>query len=341
MRIIPLLMSVVLLCSCSYIPKLDKVLPDKRNDYKKSQSLPDLEIPPDLTGDSINDSMAIPNERAATLSGYQRNRTEEKPVSPVVSANGEQWLAVKGTNEQVWPKLRQYFSENGYSVELDDVDLGVMETGWSESVTESGFVYRDKFKVFSEPGGETGNIVLYLSGNRQEQITSADGDSEWIDQGKSVEKEKQLAGALNLLLNAGSALAATSSTSQSAGSVRPKAKVVSTDDGKLFLTIPEEFTRAWHRTEESLHRAGFTIDNKDLSKGIFFITYYDAVKEKKGWLSKMAFWRGDDTKGIPYRISLTGVGEKTEIIVLNEDGEWESDANSDGILSIIQEQYNR
>ena len=344
MRVILLSMSLVLLASCSYIPKLDKVLPDKRNEYKKSQALPDLEVPPDLTADSINDSMAIPNEGSATLSGYRKTRENESSqrVQKIAAPNDEQWLVIKGRPADIWPKLRTYFSEKGYGIELDDADLGVMETAWSEPTTEDSFVYRHKFKIFSEPGGDPSNTVLYLSSNRQEQIIKADGSSEWIEQGKSTSQEKLLAGDLNLLFNTGVSLADTSSSVESAPVVRGKAKVDSTDDGKLFLTIPEEFTRAWRRTEESLHRIGFTIDSKDVSKGIFYITYFDPdAGKKKGWLSKMKFWGSDETKGVPYRISLTGVGEKTELIVLDEDGNWESDARSDGILSSIQTQYNR
>jgi hypothetical protein len=55
------LLSVVMLGGCSkLIPKFDEVLPDKRTQYKKSKTLPDLEIPPDLSVDAIQDIMAIP-----------------------------------------------------------------------------------------------------------------------------------------------------------------------------------------------------------------------------------------------------------------------------------------
>src|SRR2546430_9764238 len=53
---------------------MDKVLPDKQHEYKKSQSLPDLEVPPDLSSESINDTMAVPEVDAngtATFSTYQ------------------------------------------------------------------------------------------------------------------------------------------------------------------------------------------------------------------------------------------------------------------------------
>ena len=58
-------LSVVLLAvslgACSkIIPKLDEVIPDNRQDYVKAQTLPDLEVPPDLSTEAIRDRMAIP-----------------------------------------------------------------------------------------------------------------------------------------------------------------------------------------------------------------------------------------------------------------------------------------
>ena len=49
--------------ACGYMPNLGKVLPDKKSEYKKSESMPDLEVPPDLTSNALNESMAIPNEQ--------------------------------------------------------------------------------------------------------------------------------------------------------------------------------------------------------------------------------------------------------------------------------------
>ena len=339
MRVILLFMSLVLLVSCSYIPGLNKVFPDKRNEYTKSQSLPALEVPPDLTADSINDSMAIPNEGSATLSGYQRSRLGAgvQQIPEINAPDGEQWLVLKGAPVEIWPKLRQYFNGRGYELELDDFDLGVLETAWSEPVVEDGVAYRHRFSLFSEQGGAPGHTVLYLSSKRQEQRARADASLEWVDLGKSSAREKRLADDLRLLLDAVSMTDAAASAA-----ARSEASLTRTDDGRLLLTIPEEFTRAWRRVDESLNRSGFTIDGKDVSKGLFFINYFDAdAEQKKSWLSNLKFWGSDETTGVPYRISLIGVGKKTELIVLNEEGNWESNADAEQILASIKVQYNR
>ena len=64
---------------CSrFVPKLDEVVPDKRTAYRKSETLPDLEVPPDLTTDAIQDRMAIPEGGTASYSTYQQRRSQQQ-----------------------------------------------------------------------------------------------------------------------------------------------------------------------------------------------------------------------------------------------------------------------
>lgn len=335
--------------SCSYVPKLDQILPDKRTEYKKSESLPDLEVPPDLTAESINDSMSIPNE-GASLSAYQKRRsggnTTTQAVVPTVSSD-EQWISVRGNNGNIWPRLRSYMAEQNFGMDLDDSELGVLETAWSEPHVEDGFSYRDKFKIFSEPGAEPSLTVLFITNQRQVLAKRQDGTDSWSDGEKSRDAEKQMAGDLNLLFNGNRqtqvVAASSSSGAQQNATPRKKTLVETTGDGKDYLAIPEEFTRAWRHTEIALQRAGLPIAGKDQTSGIYNITYFDSSSEKKdGWLSKLKFWGGDEApEGLPFQISLTGVGDKTELIILNQEGEWATDNDALQIMAIIQSHLNK
>ena len=336
--------------SCSYLPKMDNILPDKRTEYKKSESLPDLEVPPDLTSEAINDSMSIPNE-GASLSTYQKRRNgggaaAQTPTSSVAAATDEQWVSVRGNTGNIWPRLRSYMTEQGYGLELDDAELGVLETAWLEPHVEDGFSYRDKFKIFSEPGAESGITVLFISNQRQVLAKRQDGTDSWSDKEKSSSAEQQLAGNLNLLFNGSREAIATAPSS--AGEVQQskapgkKAMVESAGDDKDYLAIPEEFTRAWRHTEIALQQAGLPIVSKDQGKGIYHVTYFDASGDgKKGWLSKLKFWGDDAPDGVAYQVSLTGVGDKTELVILNEEGEWATNNDALQIMAIIQNHLNQ
>ena len=350
-RLLVVAIITLIVASCSYVPKLGSILPDKSKEYKKSESLPDLEVPPDLTAEAGNDSMSIPNE-GASLARYQQKRSgaannaqQGNPTAAI--EKDEQWVSVRGNNRNIWPRLRNYIGDKGYSTELDDAELGVLETSWSEPYTEDGFSYRDKFKIFSEPGAEPTVTVLYISNKRQVLAKRLDGSDSWIDKEKSLDAEKEMAGDLNLFFNGSrqATAAIPSGASQSARSAAPKRKamVESMGDGKDFLAIPEEFTRAWRHTEVALERAGLPIASKDQSRGIYNVVYFDASAEKKeGILSKLKFWGGESSEeGVPYQISLTGVGDKTELVILNAEGEWASDNDALQIMAIIQSHLNR
>ncbi|MGH8246272.1 MAG: outer membrane protein assembly factor BamC, partial [Gammaproteobacteria bacterium] len=306
LRIHLLFIAAISVQGCGLVPSLDNVLPDKRTEYKKSEPLPDLEVPPDLTADAANDSMSIPNETEATLSQYQRQRSspghQAVPAAAAPSHPGEQWVSVRGSRYDIWPRLRSYFQDRGYALELEDAELGVLETGWSEPRAEGESVYRHKFKVFSEPGGEGDITVLFVSDVRQEQFTQENGKTQWLDREKSEFAEKQLAGELNLHFNqpAVAGTAAPSPAPAAAESARSRAELLNAEDGKVYLAIPEEYSSAWLHTGSALERAGFTVDGKDQAKGLYLITYFEAPAEEeggKGWLSKLAFWKDDAPEG--------------------------------------------
>jgi outer membrane protein assembly factor BamC len=341
---------VALLSGCALIPDIDDVLPDKRVEYKKSESLPDLEVPPDLTAGAINESMAIPNEQQqASLAQYRQEQQVVAAAAPsqASASGGQQWVAIRASRFDIWPRLRTFFESKGLGLELDDAELGVLETAWSAPMDLGGVLHRYKIKVFSEPGAEPDVTVLFISGLGQEQAPGGDGDS-WLDTDRNNETlGKQIAGELNLQFNAAGAVLAQSPSAAApgaaAGHAGPRAEMMNDEEGRVYLSIPEEFTGAWRHTEAALEQGGFIIDERDSAKGFYRVTYFDvsAAPEEKGWLSKLAFWKDDATaKGTVYGISLTGMGEKTELIVLNESGDWETNEDAGRILSIIQNQYN-
>ena len=54
---------------------------DSKVDYKATNTLPPLEVPPDLTAPPRDNRYALPESRSATLSGYQQERNPELTFS--------------------------------------------------------------------------------------------------------------------------------------------------------------------------------------------------------------------------------------------------------------------
>ena len=377
--------------ACS-IPSLDDVLSDTRTDYQKSKTLPPLDVPPDLSTTESDGSMEIPGEgtKTATLKDYEnRNKRQSQstavsnPVTqaqsgnttrtyvasaPALDADGGALITTQGDKADVWNKLRGFMTDKGYQLDLDDLELGYMETQWSAPVTVNGHTYRYKFKIYSEPASQPGITSLYVDNEQQEQVAQGNGDLVWVDRDKSSNAESMMAGDMNVYFNgqtqqvyqqqvsSGPAVTSPGTGQQQASIATPAAAPVAAagqggmaeiqdlGNNKILLAIPAEYTLAWRRTGEALQRAGMVINGSDQEKGLYHITYHGAKPEDTGWtakLKKLKFWGKDKNEGAAYQVALTGVGEKTEIVVLDEEGGWADNDTAEKILSMIQTQYNR
>ena len=196
-----ILSGLSLLASCAYLPDVGKLLPDKKSEYKKSESMPDLEIPPDLTANAINDSMNIPGEASVTLSSYKNPRAPgAADIASGSAETGEQWLTLPMSTQQLWPRLLEFIASENYSVELDDSELGVLETGWSATEQQAGLQYRYKYKIFAEAGAAPDSSTLVISQLRQTRI---DDNADWLEQDQDQDQERQFTAKLARFLGAG------------------------------------------------------------------------------------------------------------------------------------------
>jgi len=355
------------LSGCSKLmPKLDEVLPDNRKDYQKAQTLPDLEVPPDLSTEAIKDRMAIPEGgKTAKYSTYQERRAATQKVAEVEKSQtaavrvleNEHVLSIAGAPVQVWPKLRDFWATEGYKLELDDVELGVIETAWSEDKAK---LSRDKFKLFAEAGAEAGTTVLYLSHEGQE-LTPKGESLEWQRKPRNVEAEGRMVDNLQAYLaGQGTAVVAQSPTGGSApvassaappaemaGDVAPAAAtalvgehhadIVTVGGGKTYLSLAEEFPSAWKSTGAALEQAGVQIKDSDKGRGVYIVKVAGAGGEASG-MSKLKFWNRDGAKEL--QVSLTGVGPKTEVVVLDRDGRWETGEAAASLLQKLHTALN-
>lgn len=369
---------------CGFMPKLDKVMPDSRKAYQKSTSLPDLEVPPDLTTEAIQDRLTIPEPGdTARYSDFQERRADKLRDDQVEKAQtaaihlleNEHVLAVEGAIVQVWPKLQVFWRNLGYSLELDDVELGVIETAWEENDRD---LERDRFKVFAEPGEETGTTILYVS-HEGESLASEGEELIWQRRPRNVEYERLFVDRLQEHLTDSPVSAIAGSDDDAEPAVLPlseleevdpapysgadtektkiaresvstpsitedgglhQAELVSVGGGKVYLTVAQEFPAAWKATGRALEKAGVDVKDSDKARGVYFVEISQKTEEQvepKMW-KKLKFWnRGN---GAELQVTLTGVGEKTEVVVLNKDGRWVTGEEAEELLSMLHNALN-
>ena len=93
-----------------------------------------------------------------------------------------------------------------------------------------------------------------------------------------------------------------------------------------------------------LDRVGFTVEDRDRSKGFYFVRYVDseaalAGKQDESFLSKLAFWRSaPDPKAEQYRVFVKDRNDSSEVQVLNKEGNPDSSETAQRILSLLKEQ---
>jgi len=109
--------------------------------------------------------------------------------------------------------------------------------------------------------------------------------------------------------------------------------------------VNDGFDRAWRRVGLALDRVGFTVEDRDRSKGLFFVRYIDPevdVKsgDKGGFLDKLTFWKPAPKSSQPqYRIQVSDAGASmSQVLVQDSKGGPESSATGKKILGLLYEQ---
>ncbi len=82
-----------------------------------------------------------------------------------------------------------------------------------------------------------------------------------------------------------------------------KAEMVNDDDGSS-IKLKEPFDRSWRRVSIALDMIGFLTEDRDRSKGLYYVTYTDLdigeadkiAKEEEGWIDSIDFWSDDEAE---------------------------------------------
>lgn len=352
-------------------------MPSKKIDYKSSGGkLQSLEVPPDLARPAADDRFAVPESArgAATFSEYQRGR-ETRPeqagsgaVLPttdgarVERAGTQRWLVINGDPARVWPLVKDFWQELGFIVNVDMPDAGVMETDWAENRARvpDGFIRntlgkvldavystseRDKFRTRLERGAQSGTTEVYISHRGMEEVyTSVNkDDTKWQPRPPNPELEAEML--RRLMVRLGVQEERAKSAVAGATAAPERAVLRKSGSGPSALALNEQFDRAWRRVGLALDRVGFTVEDRDRSKGMYFVRYIDPETDNKsaddkGWLSRFKFWGSskDKQKNEQYRVLVKDEGERAEVNVLNKEGGPEQSATANRILTLLYEQ---
>jgi outer membrane protein assembly factor BamC len=371
--------AVVLLAGCS---TTNELLEGKKVDYKSSGTLPSLEIPPDLTTPARDNRYLVPEtgRGAATLSGFQAERAQQAKlggtttVLPAVErmrierSGSQRWLVVQDNPEKLWPLVKDFWRENGFLISVEIPEAGVMETDWAENraklpqdwvratigkVLEQVYSTseRDKFRTRMERAGE-GATEIYVSHRGMMEVYAGtesranEPASKTVWQPRPPEPDLEAEFLRRLMVRLGAQQEQAKQMIASAAPQEARAAIRKGADGRERLAVFEPFDRAWRRVGLALDRVGFTVEDRDRQKGLYFVRYADPEAEMSrkdqdgGLLGKLAFWRSSDekVKAEQYRVQVTAAKETSEVAVLNKDGAADNSASTRRILTLLHDQ---
>jgi outer membrane protein assembly factor BamC len=385
-----LILLAAAVAGCSSVSEL---LEPEKIDYKsaaKAGKGTRLEVPPDLSAPQGDSRYAVTNTRGtATASEYSAKRpatapagtqtaqatqstqttqaAQEGSVAPAANADAglrverdgkQRWLVARQAPEALWPRIREFWQQNGFTLAVENPDAGVMETAWAENrakipqdfirssigkVFESLYSTseRDKFRTRLERTPEGGTEIYISHRGAEEKLTgqSMSQSTVWTGRPSDPELEAEFLG--RLMASLGTDPKAAKAAVKEAPQEPQRARVAKEGDARM-VEVDEGFDRAWRRVGLALDRVGFTVEDRDRARGLYFVRYIDQEGDAKnkapGFFSRLFSSKDDKRQAMRYQIQVKGTGERSRVSVLDERGAAASDATAGRILSLLGEQ---
>jgi outer membrane protein assembly factor BamC len=366
--------SVVLICSLAACSSIEGLASGDKVDYRGATAKPTpLDVPPDLTQLAVDPRYA---PQAGVISAAALQAPAPAASSAPASTNlvapsalGDvrlerqgnlRYLSTPLTPEQLWPQLQAFWNERGLVLVVDQPDVGVMETEWTENrarlpgdvvrktlgkIFDSLFSTgeRDKYRTRVERTA-TGSEVYIVHRGLEEAYTNQLKDSiTWKARPSEPLLEGEMLSRLMVKLGAKAEVAKAASVAASGSAstvVAPPARArVLEGRPAASLQMDESFDRAWRRVGLALDRSGFTVEDRDRAQGVYFVRYVDpaqAGKEEPGFFSRM--FSGDAGKlsgPIKYRVNVKSDGEASLVSVLDSKGAPENGEAGQRIVKML------
>ena len=348
---------------------------DEPIDYKSDSTKPSnpLTIPPDLTQAASDPRYRAPDAGGAT--SYNQYQEQSKAAAAATAAgqtnsnvlpqrddmhivrDGDiRWLVVDHPPEQVFPKLVDFWTGQGFTLDTNNPQAGLLQTDWAEnrakindgvlhqligSVFDSAFDsgYRERFRTIVER--VNGHTEIYISHQQmvqKAQGTSADSDVVWV--GGSEDQGLNMAMLARMMVALGnSADRARQLLAQAQVANAGPGTTLTAQSGSTSLTIDESFDRAWRRVGVGLDAGGFSVKDRNRSTGDYYINYLDTDTglrpEDPNIFSRYLF--GAKSATAPeYRLHLSSGGAQTQVTVFDKDGKQDNTPTAQRILSVLK-----
>ncbi len=295
-------------------------------------------------------------------------------VAKIIRDGNDRWIHVDLAPEIVWPVMQDFWTTVGLSLSRQDAATGVMETNWAENRAKLpqdiirgtlgrivDLVYstgeRDQYRARIERSATGGSDIFVTHRAMVEVVKSMGGDNEttvWqpgpSDPEMEAEMLTRLAQRINQEFNPEAvkkSAAEHEAEVQKLTSYQAEEAISQLEqDAEGVATsifIKEDFERAWRRVALAIDRMGFTVEDRDRSRGFFLVRYLDQEYEEQK-RSEQGFWSNafGNTKPVEapqYVIYLQRLSDtECRVHVLGPDGKADQTGVAPRILTLLSEQ---
>lgn len=346
-------MLAILLSACG-------VLDEDKINYKSAAKASTLEVPPDLTQLRKESRYAL-ESTSATASGFQSAAGKVTDAGTATNAMGDvkmerqgnqRWLVVTRPADKVWEPIIEFWKTSGFNLVIESQDVGIIETDWAENRAKlpQDFIRRnlgkvldslystgerDKFRTRIERNAQ-GGVEIYITHRGMiENYASAQKDRT-IWQPRASDPELEIEFLRRLMVKLGATPEAAKLAN--ANDAKVAGTQVTAVDGQPTIALADSLDRVWRRTGVALDRSGFTVEDRDRAKGVYFVRYVapGTAGQEPGFFERMFSSKKEVPTLSRYRITLSSKADNQSLIqVVDANGKPEEAVNAERILKLI------
>ena len=333
----PLLLLSTSLClsSCGLIDRDSALLADEGG-YQAAQVIPDMRIPAELDSYTIDQLYVIPESYSADAVAFEEiplpRPIEERRREGVIiqSLSGVRWILIDATPGQVWPLIRDYWTELQIALDYENPGAGILETSWVEIGLDQE--NRHKYQIRIEPGLHSGYSEIYVTHVQDLRENPIPTIVTWPEESSSLDLEQDMLRSVSQFLADRNDIYQASSASLLAGTIQAesKANIIAGNGRDPILELKLDYNRAWVQVRQALQSAEIDILDENRDQSVINVRFAGVVDEPdpQGWFGRL-LGRGEEiepneAQDFSVRILETGavVNVVTEALVSNpESGE--------------------
>jgi len=357
----PAILTLAALSACA---QWNELMEGESVDYRSTVRGEPLTVPPDLT--QINRNAQYRTEDGATTfsqyaGGQVQTTAPGAQVLPqpsgmtVMRDGGLRWLSVDRSAEDIYPKVVDFWLEQGFTIFSQNPATGLIETDWAENrkkipeswlrsvltiidqVFDSG--ERERFRTRLER--VNGKTEVYISHEQMVETAVDESTFRWIPGKEDPNLNAAMLARLMVFLGSDEGEARTKIAAPQ--DVAPTVSLAPSVQGRqTALTLAEPFDRAWRRVGVAIDAAGFSLEDRDRSAGDYYVRYLDTdtgVKRETGnFFTRLFGSSGTSTEAEQFRIHVDDQGASSVVTVRNLQGQRDDSATAQRILSVLSEQ---